>query len=220
MKAVVFDMDGVIFDTEKAVIEVWQEVAARHNIPNIEHYCRECTGVTAVAARQKFMEIYGDRYSYDDLRAEKTGMVMDRFRNGLIDIKPGVHTILDTLKQNNILIALASSTRRAAVIEELTMTNLIAYFDEIITGDMVANSKPAPDIFLKACAELGVSPEDAVGIEDSYNGVISSHNAGLYTIMVPDILAPTDEMREIADYIAEDLYEALNKIMEKNDNGN
>lgn len=219
MKAVVFDMDGVIFDTEKAVIEVWKEVASRHGIPNIEYYCRECTGVTAVAARQKFKEIYGDKYSYDELRAEKTGMVMDRFRKGLIDIKPGVHTIMETLKENKILIALASSTRRAAVIEELTMTGLIKYFNEIITGDMITNSKPAPDIFIKACDELGVAPQDAVGIEDSYNGIISSHNAGLYTIMVPDLLEPTEEIRQMADYIAEDLYKALKIIMERINNG-
>lgn len=213
VKAVVFDMDGVIFDSEKAVIEVWQEVAERHGIPNITEYCRECIGLTAVAAKQKFIERYSNRYSYDELRKEKTGMVMERFRKGEIDIKTGVHNILNTLKEHNIKIALATSTRKEPVIEEMTASNLIGYFDEIITGDMVENSKPAPDIFLKACEAVGVALCDAVGIEDSYNGVKSSHSAGLYTIMVPDLLQPTEEIIEIADCVVKNLNEALNVIM-------
>ena len=216
VKAVVFDMDGVIFDTERAVIEVWQEVAAKHGIPDIEEFCTDCIGLTAVATKQKFIERYGNKYSYDELRQEKTGKVKERFSRGEIDVKPGVEAILSSLKSKNIKIALASSTREEAVREELSLMGLIHYFDEIVTGDKVEKSKPAPDIFIAACEKLGVNPKDAVGIEDSFNGIRSSHDAGLYTIMVPDLLQPTDEIRSLANVVVKDLFEALDIINQKN----
>ncbi|MCQ2531613.1 MAG: HAD family phosphatase [Saccharofermentans sp.] len=214
MKAVVFDMDGVIFDTESAVIEVWKEVAQRHGIPNIVDFCTDCIGINAVATKKKFIERYGDKYSYEEIRAEKTGIIRERFRKGEIDIKPGAENILRTLKENGIKVALASSTREEAVREELTLMNLIQYFDEIVTGDMVTRSKPAPDIFLMACEKLGVKPEEAAGIEDSFNGIRSCHDAGLFTIMVPDLLQPTDEIEALADVVVTDLNKALEVIHE------
>ncbi len=213
IQAVVFDMDGVIFDTERAVIDVWKEVADRHGIPDIESFCKECIGTNAAMTKNIFLRRYGNKYSYDDIRAEKTGIIRERFRRGQIATKTGALEILDTLNSNNIKIALASSTREEAVREELTIAGLIEYFDEIITGDKVEHSKPAPDIFLKACEKLGVKPEDAVGIEDSFNGIRSSKAAGLYTIMVPDILAPDEEIKQLADQILPDLNEALKVIL-------
>lgn len=213
MKAVIFDMDGVIFDTERAVIEVWKEVADKHNIPDIVDFCTDCIGINAVATKKKFMDRYGDKYSYDEIRAEKTGIIRERFRKGEIDIKPGAENILRTLKEKGIKVALASSTREEAVREELTLMNLIQYFDEIVTGDMVTRSKPAPDIFLMACEKLGVNPDEAVGIEDSFNGIRSSHDAGLYTIMVPDLLQPTEEIRNLADKVCENLDKVLEEIL-------
>ena len=215
MKAVVFDMDGVIFDTERAVIEVWKEVADKHGIPDIVDFCTDCIGINAVATKQKFIEHYGDKYSYDDIRAEKTGIIRDRFRKGTIDIKEGAEFILKSLKDHGFKIALASSTREEAVREELTLMNLISYFDEIVTGDMVERSKPEPDIFIKACEKLGVAPSETFGIEDSFNGIRSCHEAGLVTIMVPDLLMPTDEIRDLSDIVCKDLYDAFDYIMKR-----
>ncbi|MCQ2515438.1 MAG: HAD family phosphatase [Saccharofermentans sp.] len=215
VKAVVFDMDGIIFDTEKAVIEVWKEVALKHGIPNIEEFCVECIGTNATMTRSIFYKRYGDKYLYDDIRAEKTGIIRERFKRGEIDIKIGAENILSTLKSRGIKVALASSTREEVVREELTLTGLIKYFDEIVTGDMVSNSKPAPDIFLKACEKLGVNPEEAVGIEDSFNGIRSSHAAGLYTIMIPDLLQPDEEISGLADIVLPDLNEALKVILDR-----
>lgn len=216
MKAVVFDMDGVIFDTERAVIEVWKEVAEKYGIPDITDYCMECMGTNADEARTRFNARYGDKFNYDELRAEKTGNVRAMFARGEIDTKPGVENILKTLRKNGFRIALASSTREEAVREELTSAGLIEYFDELVTGDMVEKSKPAPDIFLKACEKLGVKPEEAVGIEDSFNGIRSCHAAGLYTIMVPDILQPDEEIKQTADIVLPDLDSALRIILDMN----
>lgn len=214
-KAVVFDMDSVIFDTERAVIEVWKEVAKECGIPDIELFCIECLGTNAVETKAKFLKRYGDKYPYDEIRALKTGRVRERFSKGLIDTKKGAKDLLIELKRNGIKVALASSTREEAVREELTIAGLIDFFDVIVTGDKVSNSKPAPDIFILACEKLGVKPCDAIGIEDSFNGIRSSHAAGLFTIMVPDILQPDSEIKTLADMIMQNLCEVSDFLKEK-----
>lgn len=97
--------------------------------------------------------------------------------------------------------ALASSTRSAVVRQELTDAGIIEYFQVVIGGDMVSRSKPQPDIFLKACEELGVEPEEAFAIEDSYNGIRAAAAGKLRPLMVPDLMPPTEEMQELSEEI-------------------
>ena len=111
--------------------------------------------------------------------------------------------------------ALASSTRREVVLQELTDAGIIDYFDEVICGDMVTRSKPAPDIFLRACEETGVSPDRAYAIEDSYNGIRSAAAGGLRPIMVPDLMPPTEEMRRLSEAVLKDLHEARRWLLEE-----
>ncbi len=200
-KAVVFDMDGVIFDSERAVQDCWKIVAGRHKIPDIETTCMACLGVNAPGTRRIMLNRYGEDFPYDTYRAEVSSIFHSRYGNGRLPMKPGVTELLSALKEHGVLIALASSTRREAVVEELTDAGIISYFHKIICGDMVQKSKPAPDIFLKACEELQVSPEDAYAIEDSYNGIRSARAAGLRPIMVPDLSVPTEEMEQLAEVI-------------------
>ena len=120
-------------------------------------------------------------------------------------MKPGVTEILDFLKAEKKKIALASSTRRETVINQLRDANILDYFDEVITGDMVQKSKPEPDIFLLACERLGVDPENAYAIEDSYNGIRSAFRGGLMPIMVPDLIPADNEMRRCAVAVIDDL---------------
>lgn len=205
IKAVIFDMDGVIFDSEQAVIEAWKETAGQYGVPDIEYYCIQCLGMNASEAKKRFTEIYGEKYDYDRLRDEKTQKVIKMFEDGKVRLKPGITELLVFLKAHNFKTAVASSTREAAVRRELTSADLIQYFDEIVTGDMVEKSKPDPEIFTKACEKLNVRPDQSIGIEDSFNGVRSSSSAGLYTIMVPDMIQPDEEMKKIADLILPDL---------------
>ena len=113
-------------------------------------------------------------------------------------LKHGVADTLKLIRDKNIPCALATSTRKEVVTMELTNLRVIDYFDKLICGDMVERSKPAPDIFLKACGELGVAPENAFAVEDSYNGVRAAHSAGMKVVMIPDLVQPDDEMREKA----------------------
>lgn len=201
IEAVVFDMDGVIFDSERLVIECWSEIADRYGILDIAVACHECTGLNAVATKIKMLERYGDDFPYDAYKQEMSQLFHSRYDNGRLPMKPGVVELLAFLKDNKIKTALASSTRSQVVIRELSDAGIIEYFDEVVCGDMVKRSKPAPDIFEKACETLNVKPENAYAIEDSYNGIRSAHSAGMRTIMVPDLLEPTDEMEILTEVI-------------------
>jgi HAD superfamily hydrolase (TIGR01509 family) len=124
-------------------------------------------------------------------------------------MKDGVYEILDFLKKSGKKIALASSTKRQTVINQLRDAKILDYFDEIVTGDMVSKSKPDPEIFLLACNKLNVEPERAFAIEDSYNGIRSASSGKLRAIMVPDLLPANDEMRELAETVQESLNDVI-----------
>lgn len=199
--AVVFDMDGVIFDSERAVMQCWKEVASRHNIPDIEKAILACTGTTMVRTREIMLNLYGADFPYDEYARESSAIFHSRYDGGRLPMKPGVKELLTFLKERGKKIALASSTRQQVVTDELRDAGIIGYFDRIICGDMVSRSKPAPDIFLKACEELNVSPSDSYAIEDSYNGIRAAHAGGLHPIMVPDLLPADEEMQSLAEIV-------------------
>ncbi len=205
IKAVVFDMDGVIFDTEHLIIETWKPIEKKYNLKDIEKNCLKCTGVNSEATKQWFLDYYGQDFPYDKYKAEARALFFQTFGDGKKYIKKGVKELLAFLKEEGYKIALASSTREEFVRKELSSADLIHYFDELICGDMVQRSKPHPDIFLKACETLNIAPQYALGIEDSLNGVKAAHSAGMHIIMVPDLVAPTPEIEEIADAILDDL---------------
>lgn len=200
-KAVVFDMDGVIFDSERAVMQCWKEVASRHNIPDIEKAILACTGTTMVRTREIMLNLYGADFPYDEYARESSAIFHSRYDGGRLPMKPGVKDLLTFLKEHDKKIALASSTRQQVVTDELRDAGIIEYFDRIICGDMVSRSKPAPDIFLKACEELNISPSDSYAIEDSYNGIRAAYAGGLHPIMVPDLLPADEEMQSLAEIV-------------------
>ena len=214
VEAVVFDMDGVILDTEKLVIECSKILAPKYGINNIEEHCRAATGCNREYTKQLWIRRYGPDISYDDFRAERAKIFHQKFYEGEPLLKLGAIECLRWLKENGIKTSLASSTASEHVIPELKHVGAYEYLDEIITGEMVTRSKPEPDIFLLACEKLGAKPENTIAIEDSYNGIRSAKAAGMRPIMVPDLLPPTDEMRELTEVILEDLFRVRDYIKE------
>ncbi len=203
--AVIFDMDGVIFDSERKVIECWQEVAARRGIPEIEPVLERCLGVNADSSRVIMKERYGQDFPYDDCAREASRIFHGRYDGGRLPLKPGVEPLLRALKERGKRVALASSTRRQSVEQELRDAGLLRWFDALVCGDMVKRSKPAPDIFLTACAEIGTAPADAYAVEDSWNGIRSAAAGGLRAIMVPDLMPATAEMEALTETVLPDL---------------
>lgn len=205
LKAVVFDMDGIIFDSERLVIDCWKVVAEKYAIPDIEEACNECLGVNSVETREKFLSRYGQDFPYDEYKNEMSKIYHDNYDGGRLPMKIGVVELLKYLKETDVKVALASSTRTEVVVQQLKDAGILEYFRVIVGGDMVTRSKPQPDIFLKACEELGVAPEESFAIEDSYNGIRAAAAGHLRPLMVPDLMPPTDEMRDLSEAIFDTL---------------
>lgn len=206
-EAVIFDMDGVIFDSERLVLEGWQEIAAKYGIEGIEEVLPKCLGVNAQTTREIFRAHYGQDFPYDEYKKEASALFHSRYGNGKLPLKPGVRELLSYLKDEGYLVGLASSTRQAIVEQEITDAGLMAYFDNLVCGDMLKKSKPEPDIYLKACENLNVEPGMAIAVEDSYNGIRAAKRAGMVPVMVPDMVQPDGEMRDLAHKIFKDLFE-------------
>ena len=206
-KAVIFDMDGVILDSETLVFSCWEEIADKYNIPDITLACTECLGMNSVITKSKFLERYGADFPYDEYKGEMSARFHKKALMGVLKLKPGVIELLEYLKQEGFLIGLATSSRREYAARELKHLEVLKYFDVLIYGDMVKKSKPEPEIYLTAAKELGVKPEECYAVEDSYHGVHAGYRAKMDVIMVPDKLPPNEEMKRIAKIIVGDLNE-------------
>ena len=205
--AVIFDLDGVIFDSERAVFNEWKLIAEKYGFPNLEELYAKCIGVNAATCRQIFLDYYGADFPYDVYCEERRRNFREKYGHGRLPLKPGVIELLESLKQKGFLTGIASSTRTETVREEIRDAGLLKYFDVIVGGDQVERSKPAPDIFLKAAENLGAQPGKCCVIEDSYNGILAASAADMFPVMVPDLLPPNDEMRGKAGLIADSLVE-------------
>ena len=210
--AVIFDMDGVIFDTERLYIECCKAVADKYNMGDdarVEALCYRCIGLTNVMTRRKILDAYGEDFPIDDYCRDSSRIFAERFGDGKHMIKPGVHEIFAWLKQEGYRIALASSTRTDVLSGELDRAGLLQNFDVIVGGDQVTRSKPEPDIFLRAAELLEVRPEECIVIEDSFNGIRAASAAGMRPIMVPDLLEPDDEIRGKAEVVLDSLLDVI-----------
>lgn len=214
--AVIFDMDGVIFDSERAVMECWKRVAKIHKIEKIEEAVLACTGTTMKKTKEIMLERYGKEFTYDTYAKEASVLFHQKYDGGRLPVKKGVVLLLTFLKEEGKKIALASSTRKQSVMSELSEAGLLEYFDAIICGDMVEKSKPEPDIFLKACDALEVLPEKSYGIEDSYNGIRALAAGHLHPIMVPDLREPTEEIKQLAETVQKDLIKVKEYLQQCN----
>ena len=212
VQAVIFDMDGVIFDSERLVIECWEAVAKKYRIPDIVEICMRVQGNNRAETGKRFLEKYGDDFPYDTYKKEVSALFRKLYGNGKLPVKPGVREILSALKDRRVPMALASSTRSHIVRLELEEAHILSYFDAVLGGDMVERSKPDPDIFLAAAGAVQADPSSCYVLEDSYNGIRAARRAGMHPVMVPDMQAPTDEMRELAEVILPDLFAAWDYI--------
>jgi len=209
MKAIVFDMDGVLFDTEFVCLEGWKIVAGKNNLPDMELVFPRCIGLNNNDCQAVLQDAYGDDFDYADFRKLASVEFWGYIASKGLPEKPGVHELLEWLKKSDYKVGLASSTKRESILKCLGNAGITDYFEVIISGDMVEHSKPEPDIYFLACKELGVDPGEAYAIEDSFNGIRSAYAAGMKPIMVPDMLAPDEEMREKSVVVLKDLLEVL-----------
>ena len=205
--SVVFDMDGTIFDTERLILDCWEQVGERHGIPGIREVFIRCIGTNSARTQEIVYEHYGKDFPYEKFSGESSVLFHEIADTEGIPVKPGAAELLKYLSENKVPLGLASSTRLAVVTQELQAAGLYDYFQVVVGGDLLKNSKPAPDIYLMTCGRMGGVPENTYAIEDSYNGIRSAHSAGMRPIMVPDLLPATEEMRDLSVAVFADLFE-------------
>ena len=207
IKAVIFDMDGTLFDTERVYVNAWRAAGKELNFAPIEQAIAACTGRNAKDTRKYFEDNFAHLISYDEFMAARTRYYDAEIEKKGVPLMPGVVELLDYLKQSGIAIALATATRTVRTQENLTRTGLGHYFDVLVTGDMVENGKPHPETFLTAAKQLGLDPSECMGVEDSFNGVRAIRAAGMFTVMVPDTVRPTPEIEALRDAKCQTLFD-------------
>ncbi len=197
INSIVFDMDGVLFDSERIYFQAWHQAGQKLTLPDMDECIMYCVGRNGSDIRDYLLSRYGQQFPVDDfvedVRAEFSNIISVE---GL-PIKQGVREILEWLSGRQWKIALATSSGRKSAERNLTISGLLPYFQTIVTGDMIRHGKPDPEIYQFACSKLGSPPEDCFAVEDSPNGIKSAHAAGLKVIMIPDMIAPTPELEEL-----------------------
>lgn len=186
IKAIIFDKDGTLLDTERLNLKAWQTVLERHHFGSDLTHIKEIMGMGPHDSLKILEKYYGPIAPI--MRKEKHEVFKAFIDAEGVPLKPGVMEILTFLKEHKIKMAVATSTVRESAEYNLKKALIYDYFDTIVCGEDVSNGKPAPDIFLLAAAKLGVKPSDAMVVEDSRNGVLASHNGGFLTVHIPDII--------------------------------
>ena len=212
---VIFDMDGVIVDSEAVYLAGYLHAAELYDLPieNMKTAVGRAVGVIDAMERQIMIETFGHLPQFSMDKTYKA--CRDYFNNivetGQMELKPGAAQILQILKNRNIPVGLASSSPRTMIEKVLERHDVLQYFDVVISGDMVQKGKPDPEIFLLCADALGIPVSkysETFVIEDSHNGIRAAYAAGMKPVMVPDQLPPTQEMREKAAVILPSLTDA------------
>ena len=206
--AVIFDMDGVIFDTETIALKCWSKAAESLSLPDIRPVFPLCIGANIRRTEEIFIEHFGPDYPYAAFAKQARANYIAHYETEGLPVKPGAREILAFLRDAGVPMAIASSTVSSVVRQELEDADLIPFFQAVIGGDMAERSKPAPDIFLSAAAQFSFLPERCFVIEDSFNGIRAAHNAGMRPLMVPDMLQPTEEIATLTEHVFPSLFEA------------
>ena len=211
IKAVVFDMDGVLFDTERLCLASWKVVADRYGMEGIEDVFPLCIGRTNPDTRRIIHEHYPE-LDIDVFYEQVRDVIHEKLKSG-VPLLPYAGDILKNLNAAGIPLAIGSSTRIETVTYQLKEVGFYDYFSAVVGGDLVENGKPAPDIYLEACRRLGIAPKDCAAVEDSFNGIRSAHAAGMVPVMVPDMVQPDEEIRGLAYKVCGSLEEAEKTLL-------
>ena len=195
LRALIFDLDGVLFDTERLAASTWREAAHALGFELSEATLRGTIGLDHLLTRAYYDQLFAGQFPYDQVEERHR----DLFRAWIVQhgapAKPGVKRILVEAERLGLRVALGTASRSVYAHTMLWMAGIVDHFHILVTRDMVQAGKPAPDIYQKATSLLGFAPEDCLVIEDSLNGIRAARAAGVPVIMVPDLVEPTAELR-------------------------
>ena len=212
-KAILFDLDGVILDSEKEYRRFWMQAAEELGFPLKEDVVLQLRSCDSSIARKIVDEAAGEEGAYDRIRARRKILMKDFLSEHTYELKPGVKAFLEKSRELPVRKVIVTSSRPEEKMPELERLGIGQYFDGFVSVKEVKRGKPFPDVYLFACRKLGLEPGQCLAIEDSPNGVRSAYSAGVKVVMVPDLTGPTDELCRmclVADRI-EEVMEYLKK---------
>ena len=217
IRAVIFDMDGTVFDTEKIYYASLAHVAKDTPLAKeLDEVLLAISGMNRADIYAYLKRRYGEDFPAEALFDARDELVLSRIRQEGLTFKPGFPQIFDDLKAAGYMVALATSTHRERMEWYLSMTGLENTFDRIMTGESVEHSKPAPDIFLQCAEAMGLSPVECVVVEDSRNGVLAGVNAKMRTVMIPDMQKASSDLREVLWHCLEEVTPLTELIRQEN----
>jgi beta-phosphoglucomutase-like phosphatase (HAD superfamily) len=208
-KAAIFDMDGLLIDSERAIRDAWLEVARRNQVALSEADYLRVVGRNESDAKAILDEVFCGAFSFENARSSVTHLLSERYAAHGFPAKPGAFALLSRLRGRAVPCCVASSTRSLELRRRLDQSALLAFFGALCGGDEVANGKPSPDLFLLASERLGVEPEACLVFEDSEHGVIGAAAAGMSAVFVPDLKTADANIRANCLSVLRSLDDAL-----------
>ena len=201
IKAVLFDLDGVLIDSEKIYVRFWMQAAEElgYSLPTQQalelRSCGKATGGEILS------RVNGGRDVYDEIYARRVELMDEYIAQNGYEAKPGAFEALPELKRAGYRLAIVTASVLEKKLPMLERMGFTEYFDDIISAHEVKRSKPFPDVYLYAAEKLGIKPEECAAVEDSPNGIRSAHGAGMKVIMVPDLTGPDEELSRLCTVV-------------------
>ena len=215
IKGLVFDMDGLLLDSERIVQRSWYEAGKVMGIPDLGEHIYHTLGLNRKARDGYFRHAFGLDFPLEEFN-QKTNDIFFRIAGDTgIPLKPGVRNLLEYAKEHGYKIAVATSSSRKYAIKELTNAGIWPFFDNGIFGDMIENTKPDPEIYLKACESIRLNPCECLALEDAPAGIRSAHAAGLRVIAVPDLVQPDEAILALTYKKLDTLHDVIPLLKEE-----
>ena len=206
ISAIIFDMDGLMLDTERIAQQAWRAAGAEWDYTLPDAVYLSVVGRTVRDTEASFLEAFGPEFPFRAMYDRKQEITDDLIAQHGIPTKPGLWELLEQIESLGLAKAVATSTARPRATQKLTLTRLIDRFPFIVCGNEIPRGKPAPDIFLSAAEKLNVSPQHCLVLEDSEAGIKAAHAAGMTPVMVPDMKQPSPEIQTLAFRVLDSLH--------------
>lgn len=207
IKAIIFDMDGLMIDSERVTFECYQERLKDMNLTMDEEFYKTLLGKPIKGIYQRFYDVYGNDFPIENVIQDVHQLMAERFETEGVPVKKGLVELLHYLKDNNYKTIVATSSNRDRVDKILAQAKITEFFDDSICGDEVTKGKPNPEVFLKSCQKLSVNVDEAIVLEDSEAGIQASYDANIKVICIPDMKYPEKQYEEKTFKILKDLTE-------------
>ena len=209
IKGIIFDMDGLMIDTEKLLQRYWCQAANEFGYPMKKEHVLKIRSLSAKYAIPKLKEMLGEDFDYDKVRGRRLELMAEHVEKYGIEKKKGLDELLDYLREKKYKLAVATATDIDRTTAYLKAIGKLDFFQGIVCGGMVKNGKPEPDIYLRASETLELSPCQCMALEDSPNGILSAYRAGCIPVMIPDLDMPDTNTKALLYTCVKDLSEII-----------